>query len=146
MSDLMMLGYTVTHFETSLHPEVVHFTGESEKGLAVKCDAYIPSDSKHSVLRIQLSIGGYLPDGKPIEERTPIVVAEGEFLFNFESSDKLDDPTMEASVKSTGLQAAIPVLRGILVGVGNILNLPPVFSFPSFGPDDIEWETDEAEE
>lgn len=145
MSDLMMLGYTVTRFETSLQPEVVNYTGESEKGLAVKCDAYIPSDGRHSVLRIQLSIGGYLPDDKPIEERTPIVVAEGEFLFNFESSAELDDAAMEASVKSTGLQTAIPVLRGILVGVGNILNLPPIFSFPPFGPEDIEWETDATE-
>ena len=140
MSDLMMLGYTVTRFETSLQPDVVHFNGESDKGLAVKCDAYIPSDGKHSVLRMQISIAGYLPDSKPMEERAPFVVAEGEFLFNFESADELNDSAMEEAVKTTGLQAAIPVARGILVGIGNILNLPPVFSFPPFSPDDIEWD------
>ena len=140
MADLMMLGYNVSRFETSLQPEIIHFNGESEKGLAVKCDAHIPSDGKHSVLRIQISIAGYNPGEKPIEERTPFVVAEGEFLFNFESSEALDDSAMEASVKTTGLQVAVPILRGILVGIANILNLPPVFSFPPFGPEDIEWD------
>ena len=140
MLDLKMLSYTVVRFQTSLQPEVVQYDGESEKGMAVKCDAYIPSDSRHSVLRIQISIGGYLPDDRPMEERTPFVAFEGEFLFNFESSEELEDSVMEETVKSTGLQAAVPVLRGILVGIGNILNLPPVFSFPPFGPDDIQWD------
>ncbi|MDO4866338.1 MAG: hypothetical protein Q4C10_07240 [Clostridia bacterium] len=145
MSDLVMLGFTVVHFETELQPEVVQFDGKSDKGMAINCDAYIPGDGKHSVLRIQISICGYLPGEKPLNERKPFVKVDGEFLFNFESVVELENSEMEATVKTVGLQTAIPVLRGLLVGVCNMLNLPPVFSFPPVGPEDIDWDSEEDE-
>lgn len=150
MHDIKMMGYTVASLQTVLQPEVNLFSGESEKGMSVQCNAFVPDDGQHGVLRMQISIGAYLPGeapdaasgDTPDEEHLPFVVLEADTYFSFEVPDKMAGDALESALKTTGLDAAIPVLRGVLVGVGSLLNLPPVFSFPHFSADDVEWDVD----
>lgn len=139
MIDLILKGHTVSRFEMAMLPSVTEYTGKSQMGYAIRCDTTMSPDSRHGALTIQISIGAYLPDDKPMEERTPFVVLETTFIFTFEASGECNRAAMDDALRSSGLQIAIPVLRGVLVGTCEMLNLPSVFSFPNFSQEDVTW-------
>lgn len=146
MIDLILIGHTVSNFQTVLEPSVNEFRGESQTGFAVRCDTGVLPDGRHGALIIQISLGAYLPDDKPMEEREPFTAAEGTFIFTFESSGDCDRTAMDNALRTSGLQIAVPVLRGVLVGTCELLNLPSVFAFPNFGPDDVTWGINDDDE
>ena len=74
----------------------------------------------------------------------PFARASGTFHFLFESSEPAEPATINAALRSSGIEIALSVIRGLIGGATTLLSLPPVYTIPYVDPTVIEWE-DEAE-
>ena len=140
MANIEMLGYTVLHLETSLFSNVQQYNGESAKHLQLNCRTMTSSDSDEGVLTFDVFIEACLPENHDTDDRKPIIQTTAKFMFSFTSNEGISEDELSEMMRTTGTQMAIPIIRGILAGVGNMLCHPDVYDFPSFRPEIINWE------
>ena len=146
MANLEIKGYTVIHLDTTLNPSIQHFTGESKKFLSLNCKSMTSPDNSEGILAFDISIEVHLPNDQDSKQQDPILVTNAQFMFSFAPDEAVSESQLTELTTTTGVQIAIPIMRSILAGTGNILNHPEVYDFPTFKPDMIKWQSeDEAE-
>ena len=144
MLDLKMLGYTVERLETNLSPVVKELEGEYQNSMKFNCYSHPASNDVYGSIRIELTMDVCLKDKiESNQDREPFVTLNGVFHVAFEASEKVTEEEFDRGLKSTGARIALPVIRGIIVGVTSIMGYPNVFSFPQIDPEVIHWEKDE---
>ena len=146
MANLEINGYTVIHLDTTLMPSVQEFTGESKKLLSLNCKSMTTPDNSEGVLTFDISIEVHLPDAQDGKDHDPILVTNAQFMFSFSPDETVSESELVDMVTTTGVQVALPIMRGILAGTGNMLNHPDVYDFPSFKPDMIIWQSENEAE
>ena len=134
MTDLKLLGYTTEHFEAQLFPNVSDMGDNVQNTLEFNCQTAHSPDLSNAGLRIDLCV-----TAKNANDEDPFTRISGIFYFTFESNPKQPIPEVDAYLQTAGLQAIIPIIRGSIVGIAKMLNLPDVFSFPPINNSDVEW-------
>ncbi len=146
MANLEILGYTVVHMDTTLMPTVLEYNGESEKHLSLNCKSMAAPDNSEGVLSFDVTIDVRLPKDQDSEERDPILATNAQFMFSFAPDESVSEDELMQMITTAGVQIAIPIIRGILAGVGNMLNHPDVYDFATFKPEIITWHKDDDTE
>ena len=134
MNDLKLLSYTTEHFDAQLFPNISEMGDDVQNTLEFNCQTAHSPDLKNCGLRIDISV-----TGKNADDNNPFTRINGIFYFTFESDPKQPIPEVDHYLQTTGLQIIIPIIRGIIVGIAKMLNLPDVFSFPPINNSDVEW-------
>jgi len=137
MIDLKLIGYTVEHFETLLTPDVANMNDDITFGLELYCNSDVVDDLKRGIMRVMITVTA-ANEGKD----DPFAKADGIFHFLFDAAEASEREAINASIRSNGIEIALPIIRGLIVGAASLLSLPPVFSFPHVDPSDIVWEDD----
>jgi len=133
MTDLKLIGYSAEHFETSLTVD----DDEIDKNVRFHIHLFgrtqALDDHTKGILRVEIKIEG--------NKGNDIVFAALNCAFNllFETDSEVDSEQMNALLRSVGIESAIPLIRGIVVGATNMLGLPGFFNFPSIDTSQIEW-------
>ena len=139
MKEIALCGYNTSSYEASLGPGIESFDGESKKSLLVHCFTVLDPNGVNSMLGVDIEICGFLPDQEPDAEHEPFLRMNCQCIFQFEAAEPVSDEEMETYLRNDGVMIAIPLMRGMLVGAANILNLPDIFSFPPVDPKMISW-------
>ena len=139
MANLEMIGYTVLHYESTLLPAIQKYTGECRKHLDLECRNMVSPDDREAVLTFDISTEVCLPEQSGSSEKQPIVQTNGRFMFSFTTDEEVPESILVDMSRNTGVQMAVPIIRGIIAGMGNMLNHPDVYDFPTFNPEIIQW-------
>ena len=134
MTDLKLLSYTTEHLEAKLFPNVTDMGDNVQNTLGFNCQTGHAPDLKNAGLRIDLCV-----TAKNADADKPFTHIKGIFYFTFETNEMQSVPEVDKYLQTTGVQIVLPIIRGIIVGIAKMLNLPDVFSFPTVNSSDVEW-------
>ena len=134
MTDLKLLGYTTERLDAQLFPSVSNMGNNVQNSLEFNCQTGHAPDLSNAGLRIDLCV-----TAKNTDDESPFTRIQGIFYFTFETNEKQPIPEVDKYLQTTGLQIVMPIIRGIIVGVAKMLNLPDVFSFPPINNTDVQW-------
>lgn len=134
MTDLKLLGYTTERLNAQLFPNVSEMGDNVQNTLEFNCQTAHSPDLRNAGLRIDLSV-----TAKNADDAEPFTCINGIFYFTFETSEKQPVAEVDQYLQTAGLQTVIPLIRGIIVGIAKMLNLPDVFSFPPVNNSDVDW-------